>query len=91
MLFLSQDFFFLVVFILPSLIWLQGPPLSGDQPQHIHAWTRIARLLLSNGLCLCSIPDVLFLPGNSLHCGTLLYGALWNWCQGSLRISQEQR
>lgn len=91
MLFLSQDFFFLVVFILSSLIWLQGPPLSGARPRHIHAWMRMARLLLSNGLCLCSRPDVLFLPGNSLHCGTLLHGALWNWCQGSLQISQEQR
>lgn len=80
-----------MVFMLSSCIWPQEPPLSGDWPQHIHAWTPKARLLLSNGLCLCSRPDVLFLPGNSLHCGTLLYGALWNWCQGSLQISQEQR
>lgn len=36
----------------------------------------MARLLLSNGRCLCSRPDVLFLPGNSLHCGALLSGTL---------------
>lgn len=88
---LSRGFLFLIVSILSSLIWFQGPPLSGDRRWHIHAWMRMARLLLSDGLCLCSRPDVLFLPGNSLHCGTLLYGALWNWCQGRLRISQEQR
>lgn len=50
-----------------------GTPVSGERPLRIHAWTRMARLLLSDGLCLCSRPDVLFLPGNSLHCGTLLY------------------
>lgn len=76
--------------VLSSLIWLQRPRLSGDRTRHIHAWMMTARRLLSNGLCFCSRPDVLFLPGNSSHCRTLLYDTLWMGCRSSLQISQEQ-
>lgn len=72
MLFLFRGLFFsygsYVIFT-----YLASGTLPGDRPLHIHAWMRMARLLLSDGLCLCSRPDVLFLPGNSLNCGTLLY------------------